>query len=59
MDAGNEVCLYYGRLASLQTLQYYGFVDEAMLPYETVQVELEMPEEEISLDDLPEELRMH
>lgn len=57
VDAGNEVCLYYGRLTSLQTLQYYGFVDEAMLPYETVQVELEMPEEEISLDDLPEELR--
>lgn len=40
-----------GRLASLQTLQYYGFVDAEMLKYEVVQLDLECPDEEGALPE--------
>ena len=43
--AGHEVCLYYGRLPGLQTLQYHGFLDEALLPWEVIQVDLGCPDE--------------
>lgn len=36
---GSEVHLYYGRLPSLQTLQYYGFVDEGALSIEVSDVD--------------------
>ena len=52
---GEEVCLYYGRLPSLQTLQYYGFVDEEMLCYELVQLDLEPPDDEDEEEEAAEQ----
>jgi hypothetical protein len=48
---GEELCLYYGRLACLQTLQHYGFVDAGSLAFEKVQLDLEMPDEEVELTE--------
>lgn len=43
---GDEVCLYYGRLSSLQTLAHYGFVCTSALEREAIAVDLEPPDEE-------------
>ena len=50
VSAGEEVHLYYGRLAALQTLQFYGFVDERTLAHEVVQLDLDLPDEEVAID---------
>ena len=47
LAADEEVCLYYGRLPCLQTLQYYGFLDAALLAHEVIQLDLDYPDEEV------------
>ena len=54
VSAAAEVHLYYGRLPCLQALQHYGFVDEASLAREDVQIDLELPDEEVAMS-MPEE----
>ena len=51
VEAGEQLYLYYGRLACLQTVQFYGFVEEGMLRHETVQLDIEPPDEEEVEDD--------
>ncbi|KAL1511168.1 hypothetical protein AB1Y20_005984 [Prymnesium parvum] len=50
VPAGAELQLYYGRLPCLHTLQFYGFVEAELLPFEAVRIDLELPDEE---DDPP------
>ena len=46
LAADEEACLFYGRLPCLQTLQYYGVLDAALLAHEVVQLDLDYPDEE-------------
>ena len=49
VSVGEEVHLC-GRLAALQTLQFYGFVEERTLAHEVVQLDLDLPDEEVAID---------
>lgn len=50
VPAATEVCLYYGRLACLQTLQYYGFIEPSALAHEAISLDLDLPEEEVAIE---------